>query len=191
MQELGGNPKGIVGRLAGALMNAGHERIYRLALESNIIKEYADALDIGCGGGKWLNILSKKTGGRVCGIDHSEEMTTMAKRVNRHAKNVEVMKACVTQLPYGNDSFDIVTAYETIQFWPDISKGLGEIIRVLRQGGKIVIINRFPEEGSKWADFLKLSTAADYKEALQIAGFRDAHANAGPMPGWITAMGEK
>ena len=47
------------------------------------------------------------------------------------------MLASVSDLPFSDNSFDIVTAIETYYFWPDKLKNLKEIYRVLKKDGKI------------------------------------------------------
>ena len=189
MQKLGGNPKGIAGRIAGAVMNAMHTKIFSLMLWEHHIQNDADVLDIGCGGGKCLKMISRKTQGLVCGIDHSEEMVKMAKKVNRCRRNVDVSKADVTKLPFEDDSFDVVTAIETIQFWPDIARGLKEAGRVLRRDGRIIIINRFPKQGSKWAMLVKLQSVKDYKNVLEHAGYRNIRIETDSL--WIKVTGQR
>ena len=64
--------------------------------------------------------------GIVCGIDHSETMVNMAKKLNKRYRNidrVQIKHASILSLPYTDNYFDIVTAFETIQFWPDVIKG--------------------------------------------------------------------
>lgn len=52
---------------------------------------------------------------------------------------MEVLEGNVQSLPFDDNSFDIVTAFETIYFWPDIEKCFGEVKRVLKPGGIFLI----------------------------------------------------
>lgn len=45
------------------------------------------------------------------------------------------------QLPFEAERFDLVTAFETVYFWPDLPKSFREIRRVLRPGGTLLICN--------------------------------------------------
>lgn len=50
----------------------------------------------------------------------------MAKKLNKRYRNidrVQIKHASILSLPYTDNYFDIVTAFETIQFWPDVIKG--------------------------------------------------------------------
>ena len=52
---------------------------------------------------------------------------------------VKVLEGNVAKLPFEDNTFDIVTAFETIYFWPDIEKCFGEVKRVLKPGGTFLI----------------------------------------------------
>jgi ubiquinone/menaquinone biosynthesis C-methylase UbiE len=52
--------------------------------------------------------------------------------------------ASVMEMPIENNSVDLATAFETVQFWPDMDKSFSEVMRVLRSGGTFLIINRYP-----------------------------------------------
>jgi ubiquinone/menaquinone biosynthesis C-methylase UbiE len=49
---------------------------------------------------------------------------------------VDIVQSDVTDLPYPNNYFDIITAFDTINFWTDFNKALFEIKRVLKEDGK-------------------------------------------------------
>ena len=66
----------------------------------------------------------------------------LSKEVNEKLINegkVEIMKGNVKDLPFEDNTFDIVTAFETVYFWPDIEKCFGEVKRVLKPGGIFLI----------------------------------------------------
>ena len=52
---------------------------------------------------------------------------------------MEVLEGNVQSLPFEDNTFDIVTAFETVYFWPDIEKCFGEVKRVLKPGGTFLI----------------------------------------------------
>ena len=53
----------------------------------------------------------------------------------------KVVEGAVAELPFGKDTFDMVTAFETIYFWPDIEHCFNEVKRVLKDGGVFAIVN--------------------------------------------------
>lgn len=67
---------------------------------------------------------------------------------------VEV-KQSIFLVPYSTSQFDIVTAFDTINYWENIKKSVMEIYRVLKVGGKFLIINGYPKKGTKWWILLK------------------------------------
>ena len=52
-----------------------------------------------------------------------------------------MLQADVSELPFAKDSFDFVTAFETIYFWPEIEHAFGQVFRVLKPGGIFLICN--------------------------------------------------
>ena len=81
-------------------------------------------LDVGCGGGKSVQVLARAAPhGKVYGLDYSEEMVRLARRVNRaliHEGRVEIPHGTVSALPFPDGFFDLVTGFETYCFWPDL-----------------------------------------------------------------------
>ena len=79
---------------------------------------------------------------KVYGVDYSIESVNLSKEVNQdliREGRVEVHEGNVMDLPFEDNSFDIVTAFETVYFWPDIVKSFGEVKRVLKPGGMFLI----------------------------------------------------
>ena len=104
-------------------------------------------LDIGCGGGATLQRLLKRSeGSTVYGIDISEESVAKAKKVNAEVldKRVFITQGSAEKLPYEDGKFDLVTAVETVYFWPNLPDCLQEVRRVLKQGGKFAILVATP-----------------------------------------------
>jgi len=102
-----------------------------------------DILDVGCGGGAAIyEMISLSENSRVWGIDYSDESVRLSKELNSMYlnKRVFIYGGDVSSLPFENEKFDLVTAIETVYFWPEISAGISEIFRVLRPGGKIAIL---------------------------------------------------
>ena len=82
-------------------------------------------LDIGCGGGATLKRLLKRSrGAKVYGIDISEESVAKAIKVNADVidKQVFVQQGSAAELPYEDRTFDLVTAVETVYFWPNLTQ---------------------------------------------------------------------
>lgn len=80
-------------------------------------------------------------------------------------------------LPFDEGAFDLVTAFETVYFWPDIGEAFAQVHRVLKTGGSFLICNELGGEkpgDEKWTDMIqgmRLYTAGQLKAALESAGF--------------------
>ena len=136
-------PRGAFGRLLARGMNSAHSPLTRWALGHIDVAGDAVALDIGCGGGRTVDRLAKMaTDGQVVGLDYSEEAVTVSRRKNAsHIRSgrVEIRHASVSSIPYEDEIFDLVTAVETLYFWPAPETDLLEVRRVLKPGGQLLI----------------------------------------------------
>lgn len=94
-------------------------------------------LDAGCGPGLALAAAADvATAGRIAGVDRSA-LSVRASR--RRVPAADVREASVADLPFDDQSFDAVSAVNTLGFWSDAEAGLREIWRVLRPGGKLAL----------------------------------------------------
>ena len=102
-------------------------------------------LDLGCGGGATISFLfSQMNASFCCGLDYSKVAVEEARKKNISAVEqgkCELIKGDVASLPFEDETFDLISAVETIYFWPDPVKALQEAHRVLKPGGQIIIIN--------------------------------------------------
>jgi len=98
-----------------------------------------DVLDVGCGDGDLALALWERRA-RVAGIDASPAMIDAARR-RAQAQSADIVfeLARAEQLPFPNGRFDIVTAVTILCFVEDASGVFGEMARVLRPGGRLVI----------------------------------------------------
>jgi len=144
-------PTGRLGRFVAALMNRGHKQLSLWGLTHVDIEPDYVILDVGCGGGKTVNRLAKKAVlGKVFGIDYSADMVEYSKKVNKKLiaeDRVEIVEGSVEKMVFSDDFFDLVTAVETYYFWPSFSDALTEILRVLKPGGKFLMVNEMVKDG--------------------------------------------
>jgi ubiquinone/menaquinone biosynthesis C-methylase UbiE len=179
-ETVGSKPVGLKGLIAGKIMNLIHSGFYRKIINEIIIPNKSNlaeitVLDIGCGGGTGIKSFANNSSvKKVYGIDYSEDMVKLSRKLNQKKLNigsVEIKVADVSKLPFANDSFDIITAFDTINFWPDQTMAISEILRTMKQGGSFFIINAFPKEGTKWFDFVKYKSEKEYYKVLSSNGF--------------------
>lgn len=97
------------------------------------ISQKRQILDIGCGTGATMDHLRKY--GEVQGID----LAMIPLNFSRRRGHQRTMCASATQLPFGDESFDLVTTLDVIEHLDDDVKGLSEIRRVLKPGAPAVI----------------------------------------------------
>jgi demethylmenaquinone methyltransferase / 2-methoxy-6-polyprenyl-1,4-benzoquinol methylase len=90
-------------------------------------------LDVCCGTGD-LALASAEAGGHVVGLDFSEKMLA---RAREKSDAVDWVRGDATALPFADGEFDAVTVGFGIRNLEDLERGLAEIARVLRPGGRV------------------------------------------------------
>jgi len=137
----------IAGRydLLNSLMTAGLHHSWRArAADRAELGPGDSALDVCCGTGDLSLELAGRVspGGRVIGCDFSEPMLDLAreKAVQRAAESVRFEWADALQLPYDDAQFDAVTVGFGVRNFADRDRGLREMARVLKPGGRLVIL---------------------------------------------------
>ncbi|MES5895266.1 MULTISPECIES: class I SAM-dependent methyltransferase [Bacillus cereus group] len=138
------NPRGTIGSSMLCIMNAAHTKLTNWGLQKIHIREDAVILDIGCGGGKTIHSLSRLTPhGKIYGIDYSEQAVENSKKANMKdvkAAKVIIHQASVSSIPYHPDFFDLITAFQTHYFWPDVGNDMKEVFRVLKPNGSFLLV---------------------------------------------------
>ncbi len=99
-------------------------------------------LDIGCGPGYLAEEMAREVGldGRVCGVDISESMLALAGRRCGGSGRVSLRKGRCEDLPYEDATFDAVVSAQVYEYVEDVERALAELFRVLRPGGRAVIL---------------------------------------------------
>ena len=90
-------------------------------------------LDIGCGNGKMLGYLQKKTGAFIHGFDYSKEAIETAKA--RHPEKSEFRQGIIGEIEYPAESFDVITSMDTMYFAQDMTAFVAQVKRWLKPGG--------------------------------------------------------
>ena len=101
------------------------------------------ALDVGCGPGLLLRDMATTVGakGRACGIDLSDAMLDRARERCSDQLWVQLDEADACALPHPDESFDAAVSTQVYEYVEDISLALRELFRVLRPGGRAVILD--------------------------------------------------
>lgn len=95
-------------------------------------------LDVACGTGVVARAVAPRVAptGTVSGLDLNPAMLAVARRI---APSIHWQHGDVSAMPFAADAFDVVTCQAGIFFFPDPTAGLGEIARVTRPGGRVVV----------------------------------------------------
>jgi len=104
-------------------------------------------LEVGCGGGALLK-QALRSGCRAAAVDHSPDMVRLAREANREAVaegRLEIFEGNAQRLPFPDDTFTCAAMTAVLGFLPDPAAALAEIRRVLRAGGKLVVLGSDPE----------------------------------------------
>jgi Methylase involved in ubiquinone/menaquinone biosynthesis len=109
--------------------------LYREALEQLGSIKTKLLLDAGCGSGMFTS-LAIKAGAQVIGVDAAPGLLEVARERNPHNNFLE---EDLESLPFADDSFHVVTGFNSFQFASDFKAAVREAQRVLRPGGKLVI----------------------------------------------------
>lgn len=121
--------------------------ITRRACTLNLMKSeevYDQILDVGCGTGDY-SALAPQHGGTYHGVDFSYSMIAAARRTNEGRGEHRFIVGSGDALPYRDNTFDMVAAMGFIEYFEDPDGPMGEIRRVLKPGG-ILVIQSFKTE---------------------------------------------
>lgn len=144
----------------------------------------SDVADLGCGDG-YLTIEAAKWAKKVVAVDRSPEMLARAKALakRRHVSNIVWKRGELEQLPLDDASVDVAVLSQALHHAEDPARALAEAARVLRPGGRLLILDLRQHDqgwvrealGDRWLGFKDTAL----KEMLGEAGFRDIEVRVG------------
>jgi len=168
---------GPLGRLIAFIMARETWAENQRAIAALDLRRSDHVLDIGCGHGRSLATLAAH-GGNVIGVDPSDLMAEIAVTRNRalvRAGRVQVMIATAADLPAADAAFDKALCVHVIYFWKDLDASFREIARVLKPGGRLVLVFRTNADKAAVeafpADVYTFRPRTDVIAALSAAGF--------------------
>jgi len=197
------NPTGRVGRFLIGAMNIRHYPMTGWGLSHLSIGERDTILDVGCGGGGAVHRLAGiATGGKVYGVDVSNESVTVSRMANRRfvrMGRVEIQQGSVSRLSFSDSVFDLVTAVNTHNYWPDLVTDMQEILRVLKPGGELIIIGSVYEGGKndkrngEYAGWIEMAFPGieELRELFLKAGYTEVRTFERYDRGWMCGIGKK
>ena len=143
-------------------MNRRHRPLQEFAMRFFELPEKGRVLDVGCGGGSFIAMMLKRAPEtQFHGVDYSPVSVKKSLSFNRGAVRdgqVKIVQGSVSALPFEPDFFDLVTASETIYFWPDPANDVREVARVLKPGGVFAVCcDAADKEAAKRVDYSPVS----------------------------------
>jgi len=160
---------------ANTVMSAGVHHLWRRrAVRWSGAKEGDAVLDCATGTGDLAIAFKKAVGsGRVVGTDFTPEMIALARQKSRE---ITFDVADVTNLPFDDDSFDIASISFGIRNVGDPSRGIAEMARVVRPGGRVIVLE-FGQPSNRLASLLYNSYRRHFLPRLggAVTGERGAY----------------
>jgi len=193
-------PDRFAGRFFARMMNGSHAPLTDWAFTHLEIPEDATVLDVGCGGGRTIEKLAAKAA-QVYGIDYAAGSVASSRAHNQRLiaeGRVHVDQASVSRLPFA-DKFDLVTAIETQYYWPNLQGDMKEILRVLRPGGRLMVVAESYKGARNDAvlgpvmNLLGSSRLSldDHRALFLAAGYVGVEVHEERARGWLCAIGTK
>ena len=194
-------PQGFGGKIMVKMMNSGHSKLAKWGFTKIYAKSNAKVLDIGCGGGANVaNWLAKCTNGHVTGIDYSKVSVEESKKLNAIAikqGKCDIVYGDVSSMPFDDEAFDCVSAFETVYFWEDLEKCFAEVRRVMKSGGTFLICNESDGTNSKdekWVKKIggmKIYNEMQLRTMLEKVGFCDIKTFVDAKKHWLCIVANK
>ncbi len=105
-------------------------------VEAAGLQEGQTVLDVACGTGVVAREAADRGAGPVVGLDLNESMLAVARRIR---PDIEWRRGDAAELPFADDSFDVVLCQAAMMFFPDPDRALREMARITVAGGSLVV----------------------------------------------------
>lgn len=127
-------------------------------------------LDAGCGEGRFSKYFIEKQA-NITSMDFSEEYISLARKKIGKGKFVV---GSVTSLPFKDNSFDVIFSIDVLQHVPNLKDAISEFKRVLKKGGKLIIVdkNKFGLHGKYFIPKLIVQKYREFTE-WRYSGFKE------------------
>jgi ubiquinone/menaquinone biosynthesis C-methylase UbiE len=159
------------------------EPSHRLLLET-LAPQDRRVLDVGCGTGLFAERIRQRfPGTQVCGLDLSAGMLGQAScRAAGEGSRFHRVQGDSARLPFASDTFDAITCSHSLHHYPNPKRVVAEMHRVLRPGGRLLIVDGDPDR--LWGHFLydwlvvwlegpvRHLSSADFRALFRRTGFK-------------------
>jgi ubiquinone/menaquinone biosynthesis C-methylase UbiE len=165
---------GLTGLLGAATMIVGRQGDARLAEELSGLRAEDIVLDVGCGPGAAVR-RAARSAASVTGVDPAPIMLRVARLLSRPSEKTRFVEGTAEALPVPDGSVSVLWSIASVHHWADLDAGLREGLRVLRPGGRLVVIERHTRPGARglashgWTD----DHARAFADRCLARGFTD------------------
>lgn len=177
-------PGGFIGSKMIKEMNDGHLPVHNWGFESIYVKDDDKILDVGCGGGSNVKRFSNLSNTKVYGLDYSKTSVKESIKLNKDKIDigqVEIIQGDITKTNFNDNTFNIVTGFETNYFWPNLKESFKEIYRILKDDGYLFICNeiQYRDQINPMIQYfcdvmgMKIYSKDQYLEILESIGFSE------------------
>ena len=148
-------------------------------IERSGIKPGMTVIDLGCGSGAFTTFVARVVGkqGKVYAVDIQPAMLKqlerkLAKPENQDITNIELKQASAYELPFENESIDLVYLVTVLQEVPDRGRALREMRRVLKSGGVLAVTELLPDPDYPWrSTTIKLGQREGFVQEASLGHF--------------------
>jgi SAM-dependent methyltransferase len=137
-----------------AYANAEGDDPREFALESIAAAHPGRVLEVGGGEGELAERVVKELGAEVVGVDQSDGMVEL-----QRSKGIDGRVGDVQALPFDDEEFDVAVAAWMLYHVPDLDRGLAELARVLKPGGRLVAVTNAADHLQELWDLAQRATA--------------------------------
>lgn len=158
-------------------------------LEAAGVREGQDVLDVGCGTGIVARRAVERVGttGHVTGLDLNPAMLEVAARLR---PDLTWQQGDAAALPFGDDTFDVVTCQSAAMFFPDLAAALREMGRVVRPGGTVAVqVFDLREDQPAYGPWIAMVARHVGEDAVRMLGTYWVHGDRDLMRGRCSSAG--
>ena len=172
------NVAGVYDIFVNVINRKTHRELKRII--ASLICDDDTVLECACGTGMLTGVIAGKCR-HVTATDFSEKMLKKAEKNCSEFRNADFCYGDINHLDYPDNSFDKVVAGNVIHLLEDPLKALGELNRVCKPGGKLIIPTYMNRDNKNDSDFVEAAgkAGADFKQQFTVSGYRQFFIDAG------------